>query len=57
MEHVSAVLEHGHVYAVYHDYWVPSMSAILPLGYEYKDLKGNPYVQKTNTNKENKKLQ
>ena len=32
---------------VYHDYWLPSMSAIVPFKYEYQDLKGTPYIQRT----------
>jgi len=31
----------------YHDYWLPSMSAVVPLGYEYEDLKGTPYIERT----------
>lgn len=29
---------------VYHDYWVPSMSAAIPLKLEYKDLDPKPYL-------------
>ena len=32
---------------VYHDYYCPSMSAILPLGYEYSDIKGEAYISRT----------
>jgi len=32
---------------VYHDYWLPSMSAIVALEYEYEDLKGTPYIERT----------
>ena len=28
------------------DYWVPAMSAIVPLGLEYKDLSGAPYLSR-----------
>tara|TARA_B110000014_G_C20126080_1_gene599998 strand:+ start:1436 stop:2416 length:981 start_codon:yes stop_codon:yes gene_type:complete len=41
------VVEHNAACGVYHDYWLPSMSAIVPLGYEYKDLKGTPYIERT----------
>ncbi len=34
---------------VYHDHWVASMSAIRSLGYEYSDIKGIPYIQRTAT--------
>ena len=42
-----AVVEHDAACGTYHDYWLPSMSAIVPLGYEYKDLKGTPYIERT----------
>ena len=42
-----SVVEHGAACAVYHDYWLPSMSAIVPFGYEYEDLKGKPYISRT----------
>jgi len=29
------------------DYWVPSMSAVVALGLEYKDLKGSPFITRT----------
>ena len=32
---------------VYHDYWLPSMSSIVGLEYEYEDLKGTPYIKRT----------
>jgi len=38
---------HNVVSGVYHDYWLPSMSAVIPLEYEYKDLKGEPYISRT----------
>ena len=40
-------MEHKAACGVYHDYWLPSMSAIVPFGYEYKDLKGKPYIKRT----------
>jgi hypothetical protein len=43
---VTAIIDHSAVGGVYHDYWVPSMSAILPLGLEYKDISGKPYIGK-----------
>jgi len=46
VEGVSAVLQHGCEYGVYHDYWVPGMSAIVPLGFERKDIKGSAYIDK-----------
>lgn len=41
------VVGHNAACSVYHDYWLPSMSAIVPLEYEYKDLKGTPYIERT----------
>tara|TARA_R100000306_G_C4363697_1_gene136588 strand:- start:446 stop:1402 length:957 start_codon:yes stop_codon:yes gene_type:complete len=42
-----AVVQHDVACGVYHDYWLPSMSSIVALGYEYKDLKGTPYISRT----------
>ena len=42
-----AVVEHDAACGTYHDYWLPSMSAVVPLGYEYEDLKGTPYIERT----------
>jgi len=42
-----AVVEHDVACGAYHDYWLPSMSSIVALGYEYKDLKGTPYISRT----------
>jgi len=41
------VVQHNAACGSYHDYWLPSMSAIIPLGYEYEDLKGRPYIERT----------
>lgn len=43
---VKAVVQHEAVFGVVHDFWVPSMSGIIPLGYEYKDIVGTPYITK-----------
>jgi len=40
------VIEHNAVLGAYHDYWVPSMSAIRPLGYTYEMLNGEPYIDR-----------
>ena len=42
-----AVVQHEAACGVYHDYWLPSMSAIVPLNLEYEDLKGTPYIERT----------
>ena len=41
------VVQHEAALGVYHDHWVPSMSAVRPLGYEYSDLDGSSYMQRT----------
>lgn len=40
-------VQHEAACGVFHDYWYPSMSAIIPLGYECKDIKGTPYIKRT----------
>ncbi len=47
VEGVSAVVNHEMALGVYHDYWLPSMSAVVALGLEYKDLTGEPYITTT----------
>ena len=42
-----AVVEHDAACGTYHDYWLPSMSAIVPFEYEYEDLTGKPYIERT----------
>jgi hypothetical protein len=44
---VKTICEHGAAGGIYHDYWVPSMSVLIPLGYEYKDINGKPYIPRT----------
>ena len=46
VEGVTAIVQHEAVLGVHHDSWVPSMSGVVPLNYEYEDLKGNPYIPK-----------
>lgn len=43
---VKAVIQHEAVFGVVHDYWTPSMSTVLPLKLEYKDIKGTAYINK-----------
>jgi hypothetical protein len=40
-------VQHEAVGGVYHDYWMPSMSVVLPLGHTYKTLSGKPYINRT----------
>lgn len=49
--YISALVERQHSAFTYHDYWVPAMSAPSVLDYEYKDLKGTPYLQYFNKRK------
>ena len=42
---VSAVIQHGAEYGIYHDAYVPGMSAPLYLGIELGDLSGKPYIE------------
>jgi hypothetical protein len=45
---VSAVVQHGAEYGVYHDAWVAGMSAVVPLGFELSDISGKSYIEKAN---------
>tara|TARA_R110000803_G_scaffold1535_1_gene4963 strand:- start:677 stop:1645 length:969 start_codon:yes stop_codon:yes gene_type:complete len=45
-EGVSAFVQNEACLGVYHDYWLPSMSAVVPLKLEYKDLSGKPYIKR-----------
>jgi len=45
-EGVSALAQYEAALGVYHDYWVQSMSAVVPLNLEYKDLSGEPYIER-----------
>lgn len=51
IEGISSIVEHELVLDVYHDYWVPSMSVIVILGLEYKDLNGSSYISKIGKSK------
>lgn len=44
VEGVTAIVRHEGSPHVDFDYWLPSMSAIVPLGLEYSDLSGEPYI-------------
>ncbi len=41
---VTEVVSKERLREVEHDYWLPSMAAPIPLGLEYKDLSGAPYI-------------
>jgi len=55
VEGVSAVVQHGAEYGIYHDFWAFAMVAPNYLGYEMSDLKGTPYIPKPTTIKGRKK--
>lgn len=42
----SAIVEDTAIEKVMHDWWVPSMSVLVVLGYEYSDISGNPHIPK-----------
>ncbi len=44
---VSAIVQHEAALGVYHDYWLPSMSAVVAFGYGYGDLRGEAYLPRT----------
>ncbi len=46
-EGVSAFSQEESALGIYHDYWLPSMSATVPLNLEYSDLCGDPYIKRT----------
>jgi len=46
VEGVSAVVQHEAAFGIYHDFWVPGMSAVVPLGLSLKDLSGKQYIEK-----------
>lgn len=43
---VSAVVSHEHSYGMMHDFWYPAMSLVIPLGLEYENIDGSPYLKK-----------
>ena len=42
----SAIVTHAAALGVYHDFWTPGMSALVPLGYEYRNVCGSAYIPK-----------
>lgn len=43
---VRAVVQHEAAFGVVHDFWVPAMSAVIPLQLQYQDVDGSPYITK-----------
>jgi len=55
VEGVSAIVQQGVEFGVYHDFYVQGMSAIVPLGLELGDLSGKPYIDRPATIRGKKK--
>ena len=51
---VKHICEHLAAGGIYHDFWIPSMSVLISLGYEYADINGKSYIPRTHI-PENKK--
>lgn len=51
---VKAIIQHEAIFGVVHDFWLPSMSASMVLGLEYKDVSGEAYIPKPNVKKTGK---
>lgn len=55
IEGVSAVIQHGSEYGIYHDFWCYAMTTPNYFNYELSDLRGDPYINKPLAIKGNKK--
>lgn len=53
---VKMIIEHAAAGGVYHDFWFPAMSILVPLGFEYEDIDGNAYIPKTKKTKNKKPM-
>jgi hypothetical protein len=51
IEGVTTVVQHEAVFGVVHDFWVPSMSAAIPLQLQYADVSGAAYIPKPDVEK------
>ena len=51
IEGVTAVVQHEAMFGVVHDFWVPSMSAAIPLQLQYADVDGAAYIPKPDVEK------
>lgn len=54
IEGVDFVIQHEAAFGVVHDYWVPSMTASIPLQWQYRDIDGSPYIPKPTVEKGSK---
>jgi hypothetical protein len=53
-EGVDMVIQHEAAFGVVHDFWVPSMTASIPLRWQYRDIDGSPYVRRPDVAKGDK---
>ena len=53
---VSAFIDSRAQGGVYHDYWLDGFLAVIPLGWEYKDVDGESYIKRLTPKTTNKKL-
>jgi hypothetical protein len=51
VEGVTAIVQHEAAFGVIHDFWVPSMSAVIPLQLQYPDVDGAAYIPKPDVEK------
>jgi hypothetical protein len=51
---VDMVVQHEAAFGVVHDFWVPSMTASIPLGWQYKHIDGSAYLPKPDVAKSGK---
>jgi len=55
IEGVSAVIQHGAEFGLFHDFWTYAMVAPYPLGYTMADISGKPYIDRPTVIAGNKK--
>ena len=48
-EGVDMVIQHEAAFGVVHDFWLPSMTASLPMRWQYKDIDGSAYLPRPYT--------
>jgi hypothetical protein len=51
VEGVDMVIQHEAAFGVVHDFWLPSMTTSIPLGWQYKDVDGSAYLKRPAVNK------
>jgi hypothetical protein len=43
---VKSIVRHDAAFGIMHDFWVPAMSAVIPLGLQYENVDGSPYISR-----------